>query len=77
MPSRRLGGEGERFVERAPGEAERRGADRDPEQVQRLHADAEALARLADDRVGGHADIVVFEPGERMRRDDLDPLGDG
>ena len=52
------GREVERFVERAPGEAERRRADRHPEQVQRLHADAEALARLADDRVGGHADIV-------------------
>ena len=38
--------------------------------------DAEAFARLADDRVGGHADIVVLEPRERMRRDDLDPLGD-
>ena len=28
----------ERFIERAPREAERRRADRDPEQVERLHA---------------------------------------
>ncbi len=40
-------------------------------------ADAEAFARLADDRVGGNADIVIFQAGKRVRRDDLDPLGDG
>ena len=52
-------GEGQRFVQRAPREAERRRADRHPEQVQRLHPDAETLAGLADDRIGGDADIVV------------------
>ena len=66
----------ERLVERAAGEAERGGADRDAEQVQRLHADAEALARLAEQCVGGQAHIVEFQPGERVRRDHLDPLGD-
>ena len=35
-----------------------------------------SLARLADERIGGNADIVVSEPRKRMRRDDLDPLGD-
>ena len=69
-------GEAQRLVERAPREAQRRRADRHPEQVQGLHADAEALARLADDRVGGNADIVVVQPRERVRRDDFDPLGD-
>ena len=68
LPSRRLEAKAQRFVERAPGEAERRRADRHAEQVQRLHADAEALARLADDRVGGDADIVVFQARERVRR---------
>ena len=37
---------------------------------------AKALARLADDRVGGDADIVVAQARERVRRDHLDPLGD-
>ena len=76
LPRRRLLAKRQRLVQRAPGEAERRRADRHPEQVQRFHADAEAFARLADDRVGRNADVVVFEPRERMRRDDLDPLGD-
>ncbi len=69
--------EAQRFIERAPGEAERGSADRHSEQVQSLHADAETLARLADDRVGGDADVVVFQPRERVRRDDFDTLGDG
>ena len=77
LPSRRDCREAQRLVERAPREAERRRADRHPEQVQGLHADAEAFAGLADDRVGGNADIVVVQPRERVRRDDLDPLGDG
>ena len=42
------GGEGQRLVERAAGEAKRGGADRHPEQVQRLHRDLEAVARRAD-----------------------------
>ena len=67
------GGEGERFVERPPGEAERRRADRDPEQVQRLHRDLEAFAGLAE-QLAAH--VVEFEPRERVRGDDLDALGD-
>ena len=76
LPRRRLARECERFVERAPSKAERGRADGHAEQVERLHADAEALARFADDRVGGNADIVVGEARERVGRNDLDPLGD-
>src|SRR6185437_10975142 len=45
-------------------------------EVQSLHADAEALARFADDGAGGDSDIVIFEAREWVRRDDLDPLLD-
>ena len=60
LPSRRSDAKRKRLVERAPREAERRRADRHPEQVQRLHADAEAFAGLADDRIGGMRTLSYF-----------------
>ena len=71
-----VAGELQRLVERTPGKPERRRADRHSEQVQGLHADPKAFARLADDRIGRQPDIVVFEPPKRVRSDDLDPLLD-
>ena len=67
------GREGHRLVERAAGKAERRRADRHPEQVQRLHRDLEAFAFLPE-QFGANA--IEAEAGERVRRDHLDPLGD-
>src|SRR6478735_9742723 len=73
-------GEAARFRERqglvqcTSGEAERGRSDRHAEQVQRFHGDAEAFARLADDRVGGDADIAVLQSRQRVRGDYLDPL---
>ena len=65
-----------RLVERPAGEAQRRRADRDPEQGERLHADAEAFAAFAEQRIRRHPDIVVFEPGERVGRHHFDTLLD-
>ena len=59
----------------AAGEAERGGADRGAEHIERRHCDLEALARLADHSVGRHAAVVEAQPRQRMRRDHLDALG--
>ena len=64
------------FVERAAGKAERRGADRRAEHVEHRHGDAEAVAGLADQRGGRHATPSKAQARQRMRRDDLEPLGD-
>ena len=74
LPSLRGGGEGERLVERAPRKAQRRGADRHPEQVQRLHRDAGSPRPASP--ISSAADAVELEPGERVGGDHLDPLGD-
>ena len=71
-----IGRERDRFVERPPGKAERCRADRYPKQVQSLHADAEAFAGFADQRVGGNPHVVVLKARERVRSDHLDALGD-
>ena len=76
LPRRRSLRQAQRLIECATCKAQRRRADGDAEQVERLHADAEALARLTDDRIGGHADIVVFQARQRVRCDDVDAFGD-
>ena len=63
-----------RLVERAAGEAERRGADRGAEDVERRHRLGEAAAALAEQGGGGQAHVGEFERGERVRRDHPDAL---
>ena len=65
------------FIERAAGETERRGADGRAENIERRHGDLEAVARRADHGGGRHGDALELQPRQRMRRDDVDPLGDG
>ena len=67
------GSESDGLFERAACEAERGGADGDAEQVQSLHGDFEAIALGAEQLA---ADAVELQPGQRVRRDDLDTLGD-
>ncbi len=62
------------FVERATGKAERGGANRDPEQVQRLHGDLETVAFVAEQlergalrKAGGTEDVVAREAGDQDR----------
>ena len=64
------------FSHGAARKAERRGADRGAEYVEGRHRDLETVAGLADQRIGGDAAFVEFKPRQRMRRDDLDTLGD-
>ena len=66
----------DRLVERAAGEAERGGADRGAEDVERRHGDLEAFARRADHGGRRDRDALEFQPRQRMRRDHLDVFGD-
>ena len=65
------------FIERAAGETERRGADGGAENIERRHGDLKAFARRADHGGGRNGDALEFQPRQRMRRDDVDALGDG
>ena len=71
-----VGGKGQRLVERAPGEAERRRADRHPEQVQRLPSPISKPSPGSPMTARPRTHVVEFEPRERVRGDHLDPLGD-
>ena len=74
--SLRRAGMRERLVQRAPGEAERGGADRRAEDVERRHRDLEAVAGPADAVLDRHAAGIEAQRRERMRRDHVDALGD-
>ena len=63
-----------RLVERAAGEAQRGGADRGAEHVERRHRLREAAAALAEQGGGGEAHVGESERRERVRRDHLDAL---
>ena len=65
----------DRLVERAPRHADRRGADRRAEDVERAEREAEPLPHFADERDGGDAAAVHDEAAERViaaRRDRLE-----
>ncbi len=65
------------FIERAAGETERRGADGGAENIERRHGDLESFAGRADHGGGRNGDALEFQPRQRMRRNDIDALGDG
>jgi hypothetical protein len=63
------------FVQRPPGKAQRGSTHRGAEHVEHRHGDLEACARLANQRFGRHPHTVEVQPGQRVRRDHLQPLG--
>ena len=65
------------LVQGAPRHAKRRRADGRAEHVEHGHGQLEPLACLADKGAVGQEHAVQVQPGQRMGRDDLDPLGDG
>src|SRR5687768_358997 len=73
-PSTRNVSEG--LIQRTSGEAQRRCANCGPEHVQRSQRNLETLPRLPNYAIGGNAAILESNPGERMRRERLDSLGD-
>ena len=66
----------ERLVERPARKPERRSADRGAEHIERGHGDLEALARRAEQLRARHPAVREAQGRERMRRDQLDTLGD-
>ena len=66
-----------RLVQGAPREAERRGADRRAEDVERRHRDLEAVAGPADAVFERHAAALEAQGRQWMRRNHLDTFGDG
>ncbi len=66
---------GQRLVQRAAGEAQRGSADGGAEHVQHRHGQLEPFARLPDQRILGQDHALHAQGRQRMRRDDLQPLG--
>src|SRR5262249_55991532 len=72
-----VGGPPKRFVQRTARKAERSGANRGAEHIERRHRDLEAVAGVANERGRRHAAPVESEPRQRMRCHDFKALGDG
>ncbi len=70
-------GADKRCLKRGAGKTERCGADGGAEDVERRHREAEAAAGLAKAVGERNAAVLEFQPGERVRGDHLEPLGDG
>src|SRR4030095_6891320 len=64
----------DRLIERAPGEAERRGAHGSAKDVERAHRELESIASGTEQRARGDAAAFEREPGDRMRRDQVEAL---
>ena len=70
------GGTPERLVERVAGEAERRRRHAGAEDIETAHGDLETFAGCSDKVHERNAAGLESQPRQRMRRDDVDALGD-